>query len=85
MVFALMTGGAVTFVFTWYYHRRASRRLRIEVEKLTNLNFLILHRLEDAGLLKWSHDDKGDVVGLDFDLDDELVADEQEVEDKTIH
>ena len=85
VVVALITGGAIAFVFTWYYHMRASRRLRIEVDKLTNLNFLILQRLEDAGLLKWSHDNKGNVTGLDLELDDEVITDEQEIGDKTIH
>ena len=85
VVAALITGGAIAFVFTWYYQGRANRRLKVEMDKLKNLNFLILERLENAGLLKWSHDKEGNLIGLDLDLDEDLTTDEQEVGDKTIH
>jgi len=85
VIVALLTGGGVAFIFMWYYHRQTNRRLRIEVDKLTDINFLILQRLEDAGLLKWSHDNQGNVIGLDLDFEEDPIPEEQEVKDKTIH
>ncbi len=82
---AMTAGAVISFFFARYFYGRMNRGLKIEVDKLTDLNFLILQRLEDAGLLRWNHDRKGNVVGLDLDFSDEVVEDETEVEDKTIH
>ena len=82
----LMTAGAaVSFLLARYYYGRMNRDLKNEVDKLTDLNFLILQRLEDAGLLRWNHDKKGNVVGLDLEFSEDPIDDEPEVEDETIH
>lgn len=82
---AMTAGVAISFLIARYLYGRKNRSLKTEVDKLTDLNFLILQRLEDAGLLKWNHDKRGNVVGLDLDFTDEVIDDEPEIEDKTIH
>lgn len=85
LMISMTAGAAVSFLLARYYYGRMNGDLKIEVGKLTDLNFLILQRLEDAGLLKWNHDKKGNVVGLDLEFSDDPIDDEPEVEDKTIH
>ncbi|MFC1579569.1 hypothetical protein ACFL4N_01505 [Thermodesulfobacteriota bacterium] len=85
LMISMAAGAAVSFLLARYYYGRMNSDLRIEVDKLTDLNFLILQRLEDAGLLKWNHDKKGNVVGLDLEFSDDATEDEPEVEDKIIH
>ena len=85
LMILMAAGAAVSFLLARYYYGRMNRDLKIEVDKLTDLNFLILQRLEDAGLLKWNHDKKGNVVGLDLEFSDDPIDDEPEAEDKTIH
>lgn len=85
IIMAMTAAAAFAFFLARYLYGRENRQLRDEVNKLTDLNFLILQRLEDAGLLKWSHDSKRNILELDLEFSDDATEDEPEVEDKTIH
>jgi len=65
-----------------YYARRSSQELRREAESLRRLTTLILRGLEEAGLVEFSRDEQGRLIGIAFKrpvLDAIGVADHVEV------
>jgi hypothetical protein len=46
----VLAGGAVTFLASWLFYRRASEDLRRETERLRGLNIMMLYPLDKSGV-----------------------------------
>ena len=62
--FSVVIGGAITWLVSWLYYRRAGSELRQEAAELRRLTTIILNALEAAGLAELSRDSVGRIVGL---------------------
>ncbi len=85
LTMGLIVGGMTIFLITKYYHERADRGLKDEVIRLRQLNIRLLWSMEEAGLIKWNRDSKGNIIGLDIRSKSALTVTERTVENKTIH
>jgi len=56
----VLAGGFINLLFT----RRSSQELRWEAERLQRHTTLILNGLEEAGLVEYTRDERGEVVGM---------------------
>lgn len=60
----VLIGAGVTWLAAWLYYKKAGNKLRQEATELRRLTGLVLHSLEDAGLVKLKRDASGKMVGL---------------------
>ena len=60
---AVLLGGLVTWYFSRSYYRKAGADLVNEAAKLRHLSSIMLHAMEDAGLVKLIRDEMGEIVG----------------------
>jgi hypothetical protein len=63
-----LVGGVITWAVSRAYYVRASKDLSAEANNLKQLTTLMLRGMEEAGLAKFSRDEKGNIQGLVFDL-----------------
>ena len=61
-------GGLVTWLVSRHYYKRAGDELRREATELRRLTHLVLHGLENAGLVKLKRDATGRVTGLIIEI-----------------
>ena len=68
-VSVLIIGVGVTWLVTWLYYKKAGDKLRQEATELRWLTNLVLHGLEDAGLVKLNRDPTSrKIIGLIVEL-----------------
>ena len=70
----IFTGAVVTWLVTWIYYRKAGNELRQEATELRRLTKLVLHGLEDAGLVKLNRDASGRIIGLIIEMSATLTG-----------
>jgi hypothetical protein len=63
-ILSVLIGGAITWLVSWFYYRRAGRELRQEAAELRRLSALILDALETAGIAALTRDSVGRIVGI---------------------
>jgi len=63
-VLGVVIGGAITWLVSWLYYRRAGLELRQEAAELRCLTTIILDALESAGIAELSRDPVGRIVGI---------------------
>ena len=80
-----MVGGLIIFFVAHRHYEHAHRELKDEVFKLRQLNMRLLWSMEEAGLIKWNRDSRGNIIGLDIRSRSTLAVTERTVENKTIH
>lgn len=68
----VLIGAAVTWLVTWLYYKKAGDKLMQEATELRRLTNLVLHSLEDAGLVKLKRDTSGKIIGLIIELSAKL-------------
>ena len=84
-IIGLIIGGMITFFIANYYYGRARKGLKNEVTKLRELNIRILWKMEQEGLIEWSRDSQGNIVGLDIKSKSKSIVDQKTVENRTLH
>jgi hypothetical protein len=60
----VLIGAGVAWLGTWLYYKKAGDQLRQEATELRRLTNLVLHGLEDAGLVELKRDTSGKIIGL---------------------
>jgi hypothetical protein len=85
LIMGLIVGGLMIFFVTNRHYERAHRQLKDEVIRLRQLNVRLLWNMEQAGLIKWTRDSQGNIIGLDIRSKSALTVTERTVENKTIH
>jgi hypothetical protein len=59
----VFVGGLITWWVSWRYYRKAGKDLAIETASLRRLNEIILHAMEDAGMVKLNLDGSFKIIG----------------------
>ena len=85
LIMGLIVGGLIIFFVTNRHYKHAHRDLKDEVVRLRQLNVRLLWSMEEAGLIKWNRDSKGNIIGLDIRSKSTPTVTERTVENKTIH
>jgi len=62
----MLAGVIIAYFAVGLYYERTGRYLRNQVNKLRELNFRMLWKMEEAGLIKWERNSQGKIVGLDL-------------------
>ncbi len=65
-IIGLITGGIIAYFIVGFYYDRAGKTLHNQIVKLQELNFQMLRKMEEAGLIKWNRDIRGKITGLDI-------------------
>lgn len=85
LTMGLIVSGLLIFFVTKRYYEHADRELKNEVIRLRQLNIRLLWSMEEAGLIKWNRDSRGNIVGLDIRSKSAPTVTERTVENKTLH
>ena len=85
LLIGLIGGGAISYLIAKYYYDREVKSLLNEVVKLRELNIRMLWRMEEAGLIKLTRDNEGNIVGLDINSQSEPTIIQSIAQDKTLH
>ena len=85
LTIGLIVGSLIIFFVTNRHYERAHKDLKDEVIRLRQLNVRLLWSMEEAGLIKWNRDSRGNIIGLDIRSKSALTVTERTVENKTIH
>jgi hypothetical protein len=70
----VLIGAGVTWLAAWLYYKKAGDKLKQEATELRRLTNLVLHGLEDAGLVKLKRDASGKIMGLIVELSGEVIG-----------
>ncbi len=65
---SFFAGIIVAIVIAKHYYVRAARELKNEASELRRLNNLMLRGMEDAGLVEFNKDEKGNIKGLNLKI-----------------
>ena len=85
LLVGLVGGGAISYLIAKHYYDREVKALMNEVVKLRELNIRMLWRMEEAGLIKLTRDNEGNIVGLDISSQSDPTIIQSVAEDKTLH
>jgi len=85
LIIGLITGGITTFFITKHHNESSKKDLKNEVAKLRELTIRILWSMEEAGLIQWNRDSKGNIIGLDIRWKSESMAAKRKTENRTLH
>ena len=66
--FGTLVGAAVTWLVSRFYYLRASEQLETEVTELMKPIKLVLHGLEEGGIVKWTKDSKGNPIAVTLQI-----------------
>ncbi len=66
-IISIFVGGAITWLVSHYYYRRASQELIKETVQLRQLNNLMLRGMEKAGWIVFNRDEGGNPNGIRFE------------------
>lgn len=78
-------GCIVTYFITWISFKKARERLSKKVTQLQDLNYRMLWKMEEAGLIKWNRNGKGYIIGLELNSKPETESTEREGKDRILH
>ena len=62
----ILIGGVITLLVSLVFYVPAARSLKRETARLRRHTTLILRGLEEAGLVEYHRDERGDIVGISF-------------------
>ena len=68
VIVSVSIGAVVTWCVARRYYQKAGNELRQEASELRRLTALVLHGLEDAGLVKLNKDASGKPIGLIIEM-----------------
>lgn len=71
----VLIGGLITWLVARHYYKKASVELLHEANSLRRLNEIILHAMEDAGVVKLNRDGSFNIIGRIVDGDKPLPKD----------
>ncbi|MFC1825111.1 hypothetical protein ACFL9T_20555 [Thermodesulfobacteriota bacterium] len=85
LLVGLVGGGAISYLIAKHHYDREVKSLMNEVVKLRELNIRMLWRMEEAGLIKLTRDNEGNIVGLDVNSQSEPTIIQSVAQDETLH
>jgi len=60
----VLIGGFITWFVSWFYYKKAGDKLKQEATRLHRLTNLVLHGLENAGIMEMVKDASGEPTGI---------------------
>lgn len=85
MVIGFAGGCIITYSITGLSYKKTRKRLFKKVTELQDLNYRMLWKMEEAGLIRWNRNGKGHVIGLEIESKPETDSTEKEGKDRILH
>ena len=84
-IIGLAAGSVITCLIMGPYHKKARKQLFKKVAELQDLNYRMLRKMEEAGLIKWNRNRRGHIIGLEINSGSDRESTENDIEDRTLH
>jgi hypothetical protein len=85
LIIGLAVGGIITYAIMRIYFNRDRKQLFKKVTELQDLNYRMLWKMEEAGLIRWNRNGRGHIIGLEINIKSDAESTEGEVKDRTLH
>lgn len=85
LIIGFAAGCIGTYSVMGLSYKKARKRLFKKVAELQDLNYRMLWKMEEAGLIKWNRNGKGHIIGLEVDSKPEAEGTEREGKDRILH
>ena len=85
LVIGFAAGCIITYSIMGLSYKKTRKRLFKKVTELQDLNYRMLWKMEEAGLITWNRNGKGHIIGLEIESKPEAEPAEKEGKNRTLH